>query len=55
MEIHDQIETAKSNRNKMWLRVYLVVVALTIFLPLALIFVAIWKGILRRKKSVVGA
>ncbi|ADR24704.1 MSC_0882 family membrane protein [Mycoplasmopsis bovis] len=55
VEIHDQIETAKSNRNKMWLRVYLVVVALTIFLPLALIFVAIWKGILRRKKSVVGA
>ncbi|WP_331696671.1 MSC_0882 family membrane protein [Mycoplasmopsis agalactiae] len=52
VEIHEQIETAKHNRNKMWVRVYLVVVALTIFLPLALILVAIWRGIIRRKKRV---
>nr|WP_307928007.1 hypothetical protein [Mycoplasmopsis bovis] len=46
----------KSNRNKMWLRVYISCCCLKqSFYSLALIFVAIWKGILRRKKSVVGA
>ncbi|WP_406615061.1 MSC_0882 family membrane protein [Mycoplasmopsis hyopharyngis] len=52
VELHNQIETSKKDRNKMWMKIYLVVVILTILLPLALILIAIWKGILRRKKSV---
>lgn len=51
VEIYDQIEKAKKDRNKMWLRIYVVVVVLTILLPIALILVAIYKGVLRRKKS----
>lgn len=52
VELHNQIDTSKKDRNKMWMRIYLVVVILTILLPLALILIALWKGILRRKKSV---
>ncbi|WP_029513408.1 MSC_0882 family membrane protein [Mycoplasmopsis primatum] len=54
VEIQEQIEQAKKDRNKMWLRIYLVVVVLTILLPLALLLVAIWKGLIRRKKAVTG-
>ncbi|WP_406617235.1 MSC_0882 family membrane protein [Mycoplasmopsis adleri] len=51
VEIQEQIEKDKKDRNKMWLRIYLVVVILTILLPLALVLVAIWRGFLRRKKD----
>ncbi|MBZ4195524.1 MSC_0882 family membrane protein [Mycoplasma tauri] len=55
VEVQDQIDKAKKDRNKMWLRIYLVVVVLTIFLPLALLLVAMWRGIIRRKKKVIAA
>ncbi|WP_338822860.1 MSC_0882 family membrane protein [Mycoplasmopsis felifaucium] len=51
VEIHEAIEKAKKDRNKMWFRIYIVVVILTILLPLALMIVAIWRGVLRRKKA----
>ncbi len=53
VELHNQIEASKKDRNKMWFRIYIVVVILTILLPLALILIAFWKGILRRKKKVI--
>ncbi|WP_027120677.1 MSC_0882 family membrane protein [Mycoplasmopsis lipofaciens] len=52
VEIHEQIEKARKDRNKLWLRIYLVIVALTIFLPLALILVALYRAFLKRKKKV---
>ncbi|ADN69101.1 MSC_0882 family membrane protein [Mycoplasmopsis fermentans] len=53
VEIHEQVEQSKKDRNKMWLRIYLVVVALTILLPLALALVALWRFIVKRRKKVV--
>lgn len=53
IEVHGQIDQAKKDRNKMWLRIYIVVVVLTILLPLALLIIAIWRGLLKKKKSAV--
>ncbi|QSF13749.1 MSC_0882 family membrane protein [Mycoplasma sp. Mirounga ES2805-ORL] len=52
IEIHDQIEKAKKERNKMWLRIYVVLVVLTILLPIAIFLVALWRSIRKKKKSI---
>lgn len=51
VEIQEQIETAKKDRNKMWARIYIISVVLTILLPIALVLILIWRGILRKKKK----
>ncbi|UUD34782.1 hypothetical protein NPA07_03090 [Mycoplasmopsis caviae] len=53
VEIHEQVEKSRRERNKMWLRVYLVIVTLTILLPIALALVALWRLIVRRRRSVI--
>lgn len=54
VEIHEQIETAKKQRNKAWGIAYGIIVGLTILLPLALILVAIWRAVIKRRKSESG-
>ncbi|MBU4690624.1 hypothetical protein KQ874_02890 [Mycoplasma sp. ES3157-GEN-MYC] len=51
VDIHEQIENSRRDRNKLWMRAYLVIVFLTILLPLALLTVAIWRMIVKRKKQ----
>nr|WP_029609012.1 hypothetical protein [Mycoplasma simbae] len=51
VEIHEQINKAKKDRNKAWMIAYFVIVALTILLPLAIILVGVWRGIKKRKNK----
>ncbi|AIA29492.1 hypothetical protein MCAL160_0518 [Mycoplasmopsis californica HAZ160_1] len=52
VEIHEQIEKARKDRNKAWLIAYIVVVVLTILLPLALALVAIWRLVRKRRLKI---
>ncbi|TQC54221.1 hypothetical protein E1I18_00395 [Mycoplasmopsis mucosicanis] len=51
VEIHEQINKARKDRNKAWLIAYLVIVLVTIFIPLTLIALAIWRSVVRRRKT----
>ncbi|WP_029906535.1 MSC_0882 family membrane protein [Mycoplasmopsis opalescens] len=53
IEIHSQVERAKKERNSIWIKVYFVIVTLTILIPLALIIIAIWRFIVKKRAKIV--
>ncbi|QBF34656.1 hypothetical protein EG856_01830 [Mycoplasmopsis phocirhinis] len=53
VQIHEQIQKAKKDRNRAWGIAYAVLVILTILIPLALIVFAIWRAIRRKKVKLI--
>ncbi|WP_029512536.1 MSC_0882 family membrane protein [Mycoplasmopsis iners] len=51
IEIHDKIAQAKKERNKMWMKIYIFAVMLTILLPVLALLFTFWKKVIRRKKA----
>ncbi|VEU60767.1 Uncharacterised protein [Mycoplasmopsis bovigenitalium] len=54
VEIHEQINKAKKDRNKALMITYFVVVAVTILIPLTLVIFAIWR-LIRKKRAKISA